>query len=62
MVQQGARTRVAGSRGGLNIRGAHTGFTVPGGGSIAALPDFVHTKGTAFLLYPSGSTLRALSA
>jgi deferrochelatase/peroxidase EfeB len=42
--------------------GAHTGFAVPGAGSIAALPDFVHTKGTAFLLYPSGSTLQALSA
>jgi hypothetical protein len=41
--------------------GAHTGFAVPGAGSIAALPDFVHTKGTAFLLYPSGSTLQALS-
>jgi deferrochelatase/peroxidase EfeB len=44
------------------VPGTHQTFSVPGAGSIAGLPDFVHTKGTAFLLYPSGSTLRALSA
>jgi deferrochelatase/peroxidase EfeB len=38
-------------------------FTIPrpGGSTTATLPDFVHTKGTAFLLYPSKSTLQKLS-
>jgi deferrochelatase/peroxidase EfeB len=38
-------------------------FTIPRatGAATATLPDFVHTKGTAFLLYPSKSTLRRLS-
>jgi hypothetical protein len=48
-------------------RAAHavnTAFTIPGadgGGTIASLPDFMHTKGTVFLLYPSRSTLDRLS-
>jgi Dyp-type peroxidase family len=44
--------------------GAVRRFTIPGdaGGTIASVPDFVHTKGTAFLLYPSKATLRTLSA
>jgi deferrochelatase/peroxidase EfeB len=42
--------------------GTHPSFAVPGAGSVATLPDFVHTKGTAFLLYPSGSALKALAA
>lgn len=41
--------------------GVHTAFTIPGAGTIASLPDFVHTKGTLFLLYPSRSTLDHLS-
>jgi Dyp-type peroxidase family len=38
-------------------------FTIPreAHGATASLPDFVHTKGTAFLLYPSRSTLQTLS-
>ena len=41
--------------------GVNTAFTVPGAGKIASLPDFVHTKGTLFLLYPSRSMLDRLS-
>jgi len=46
------------------VPGAATQFTIPGKGSDASVtpPDFVHTKGTAFLLYPSRSTLQTLSA
>lgn len=39
-------------------------FTIPGAGggaTVTNLPDFVHTKGTAFLLYPGKATLTALS-
>jgi deferrochelatase/peroxidase EfeB len=38
-------------------------FTIPreGGSAAVTLPDFVHTKGTAFLLYPSKSTLQSVS-
>jgi deferrochelatase/peroxidase EfeB len=45
------------------VYGATPQFTVPGDGREATvtLPDFVHTKGTAFLLYPSKSTLLWLS-
>jgi hypothetical protein len=44
--------------------GAVPQFTIPGeGGDVAVtLPDFIRTKGTAFLLYPSRSTLQELSA
>jgi deferrochelatase/peroxidase EfeB len=43
--------------------GAVAQFTIPGEGGEAnvMLPDFVRTKGTAFLLYPSKSTLQRLS-
>ncbi len=43
--------------------GASTEFTIPGasGQAEVSLPDFVRTKGTAFLLYPSKSTLQDLS-
>jgi hypothetical protein len=42
---------------------ADASFTIPGEGGDATvtLPDFIHTKGTAFLLYPSKSTLQGLS-
>jgi deferrochelatase/peroxidase EfeB len=46
------------------VRGASTEFFVPGasgGVDIKGLPDFVHTKGTVFLLYPSKATLAVLS-
>jgi deferrochelatase/peroxidase EfeB len=46
------------------VPGASAKFTLPGqGGSatVKGLPDFVHTKGTAFLLYPGKATLAALS-
>jgi deferrochelatase/peroxidase EfeB len=44
--------------------GASTDFMLPAAGGCATvknLPDFVHTKGTAFLLYPGRATLTALS-
>ncbi len=44
--------------------GTNAGFTLPaagGGATVKNLPDFVHTKGTAFLLYPGKATLTALS-
>jgi deferrochelatase/peroxidase EfeB len=43
--------------------GADPRFTIPGDGGdkTVTLPDFVHTKGTAFVLYPSRSTLQRLS-
>lgn len=39
-------------------------FTLPGdgGATVMGLPDFVHTKGTVFLLYPGKRTLAALSS
>ncbi len=39
-------------------------FTLPGpggGATVKSLPDFVHTKGTAFLFYPGRTALTALS-
>jgi deferrochelatase/peroxidase EfeB len=48
--------------------GASTRFRLPGEGEhggdavLEKLPDFVHTKGTAFLLYPGRPMLEALSA
>jgi hypothetical protein len=33
-----------------------------GGATISGLPDFIHTKGTVFLLYPGKDTLIALSS
>ena len=47
-----------------SVPGASAEFTLPGqGGSetVKGLPDFAHTKGTAFLLYPGKATLAALS-
>jgi deferrochelatase/peroxidase EfeB len=44
---------------------ADTSFTIPaedGESRITGLPDFVHTKGTAFLLYPSKLTLLKLTS
>ncbi|MGH3702013.1 MAG: Dyp-type peroxidase [Pseudonocardiaceae bacterium] len=44
--------------------GASADFTLPaagGGATVKNLPDFVRTKGTAFLLYPGKTTLTALS-
>jgi deferrochelatase/peroxidase EfeB len=43
--------------------GGVTQFTIPreGGGATVSLPDFIHTKGTAFVLYPSRSSLQRLS-
>jgi hypothetical protein len=44
-----------------------TGFRLPGEGRqgnaavLASLPDFVHTKGTAFRLYPGRTMLQAPS-
>jgi deferrochelatase/peroxidase EfeB len=42
--------------------GAVPQFTIPreAGDATVTLPDFIHTKGTAFLLYPSKSTLQEL--
>jgi deferrochelatase/peroxidase EfeB len=44
--------------------GARPEFTLPGAGgaaTIKSLPDFVYTKGTAFVLYPGKTALTALS-
>jgi deferrochelatase/peroxidase EfeB len=44
--------------------GTRPEFTIPRGGgeaTVKSLPDFVHTKGTAFLLYPGKTALVALS-
>jgi deferrochelatase/peroxidase EfeB len=43
--------------------GAVPQFTIPreGGDATVTLPDFIHTKGTAFLLYASKSALQELS-
>jgi len=47
------------------VPGADHSFTIPardGGVTVASLPDFVRTKGTAFLLLPSKSMLQRLTA
>jgi deferrochelatase/peroxidase EfeB len=50
------------------LAGAVTDFVIPGEGRnggpavVPALPDFVHTKGTLFLLYPGRTMLQALAA
>lgn len=46
------------------VPGADPQFKIPGNGGATSvtLPDFVHTKGTAFVLYPSRSTLQRLSS
>lgn len=44
--------------------GTSAEFTVPvpsGGATVKNLPDFVHTKGTAFLFYPGRAALTALA-
>lgn len=44
--------------------GTNADFTLPGAGGgeiVKNLPDFVHTKGSAFLLYPGKAALTALS-
>jgi deferrochelatase/peroxidase EfeB len=45
------------------LPGVVTQFTIPRetGDATVSLPDFVHTKGTAFLLYPSKSMLQRLA-
>jgi deferrochelatase/peroxidase EfeB len=45
------------------VPGVVTHFTIPreGGSATVTLPDFIHTKGTAFLLYPSKAALQGLS-
>ena len=46
------------------VPGCSRDFSVPLSGGIATvedLPDFVHTKGTAFLLYPSRAMLATIS-
>jgi deferrochelatase/peroxidase EfeB len=46
------------------VPGVEATFILPdanGITSIHGLPDFVHTKGTVFLIYPSRTTLQALS-
>jgi deferrochelatase/peroxidase EfeB len=50
--------------GNRSVRLASADFQIPGKGSnamVKSLPDFVYTKGTVFLLYPSKATLAALS-
>ena len=57
-----AQDPVVGNRG---VAGTHADFTIPaegGGARVEGLPDFVHTKGTAFLLYPAKATLEKLTA
>jgi deferrochelatase/peroxidase EfeB len=47
------------------VHGTEATFTVPGAAGdkrIVGLPDFVHTKGTVFLLYPSKATMDRLAA
>jgi hypothetical protein len=44
--------------------GVRAEFSIPGvagGATVKSLPDFVYTKGTAFLLYPGKPALIALS-
>jgi deferrochelatase/peroxidase EfeB len=50
--------------GNRSMPGTSAEFTIPGVGGAAtvkSLPDFVHTKGTAFLLYPGKTALTTLS-
>jgi hypothetical protein len=50
--------------GNRSVQGTSTDFIIPAkGGAVTAkgLPDFVHTKGTAFLLYPAKATLEKLA-
>jgi deferrochelatase/peroxidase EfeB len=56
-----AQDALAGNR---FVPGASREFRIPrpgGTSGVVSLPDFIHTKGTAFLLYPSRTTLAALS-
>jgi hypothetical protein len=56
-----AQDALAGNRA---VPGSNSDFAVPrpgGATGVVVLPDFIHTKGTAFLLYPSRTTLAALS-
>jgi deferrochelatase/peroxidase EfeB len=56
-----AQDAIAGNRG---VPDASHKFVVPGPGGdtvFPALPDFVHTKGTAFALVPSLTALRAIA-
>lgn len=51
--------------GNRHVPGVTTDFTIPGAGdaqTVTGLPDFIHTKGTLFLLYPSRSMLASLAA
>jgi len=41
--------------------GTRPEFVVPGAAMVKSLPDFVYTKGTAFMLYPGRTALTALS-
>ncbi|MGH3770293.1 MAG: Dyp-type peroxidase [Pseudonocardiaceae bacterium] len=46
------------------VPGTEAKFILPsetGATTVSGLPDFVHTKGTVFLLYPSKATLRKLA-
>jgi hypothetical protein len=57
-----ARDAIAGNRG---VPGASSKFDAPdanGHPSFPALPDFLQTKGTAYLLLPSFSTLEKIVA
>jgi hypothetical protein len=56
-----AQDPLVGNRG---VRRASTDFRIPSKDSDVTaknLPDFVHTKGTVFLLYPGKATMAALS-
>ncbi|MGH7702079.1 MAG: Dyp-type peroxidase, partial [Gemmatimonadales bacterium] len=47
------------------VPGTEAKFILPGESgatTVSGLPDFVHTKGTVFLLYPSKATLQKLAA
>jgi hypothetical protein len=47
------------------VPGCSREFSMPVDGDVATvkeLPDFVHTKGTAFVIYPSRSMLAAISS
>ena len=50
--------------GNRSMPGSCAEFTVPAAGrsvTVKSLPDFVHTKGTAFLFYPGRAALTELS-
>jgi deferrochelatase/peroxidase EfeB len=50
--------------GNRSVAGTSTDFIIPGESgavTVKGLPDFVHTKGTAFLLYPAKGTLEKLA-